>query len=250
MPRDNIGIVILTNKGGSPVTNIIANNVYDRLLGLNEIAWSQRIKDDVAKAKEAAEKQKAEKDPNRKLGTNPSHALKDYAGKFEHPAYGILALEQAGDQLKGNLHGLPLELSHYHYDVFEGSEGFGKLKVTFLTNQKGEIESVSVPLETGVKDIIFTRLPETRPMDITQLEKFAGEYLLSGASVKVGMRADKTLIASVPGQPDYELVPKKGTEFTLKGMAGFSIEFKMDTSGAVTEAVVTQPNGVFTAKRK
>jgi CubicO group peptidase (beta-lactamase class C family) len=251
MPRDNIGLVILTNKGGTPLPSVIAYNVYDRLLGMSEVAWSQRLKDEIAKGKEAAEKAKNEKDPNRKMGTQPSHAIKEYAGKFEHPAYGVVTIEQAGERLKGDIHGLPFTLAHYHYDVFEvPDEQFSKLKFNFLANVKGEIDRVSIPIETGVKEIVFTRMFDAGLLDAAMLEKFAGEYLLAGVSVKVGLRADKTLVASVPSQPDYELVPKKGTEFALKGMAGFSIEFKVDTSGAVTEAVITQPNGVFTAKRK
>lgn len=252
MPRDNIGIVILTNRGGTPLTTIVAYNAYDRLLGLSEVDWAKRIKDEQARAREVAEKARNEKDPNRKIGTQPSHALADYAGKFEHPAYGIVTIAIAGDKLRGDLHGLPFSLHHYHYDVFEvgPDEQFAKMKVTFSTNKKGEIDRVSIPFESGVKDIEFTRATESAPADVALLEKLTGDYDLQGVSIKVSLRADKTLVASVPGQPDVELMRSKGTEFNLKGMSGFSIEFKMNTSGAVTEAVVTQPNGVFTAKRK
>jgi len=45
-------------------------------------------------------------------------------------------------------------------------------------------------------------------------------------------------------------VPKRGTLFELKGLAGFSMEFKRDASGAVSEAALYQPNGTFVAKKK
>jgi len=35
-----------------------------------------------------------------------------------------------------------------------------------------------------------------------------------------------------------------------KGVTGFSIEFKLDASGKVTEAAFYQPNGTFAAKKK
>jgi len=38
--------------------------------------------------------------------------------------------------------------------------------------------------------------------------------------------------------------------FDIKGLPGFSVDFHMDASGKVTEAVFNQPNGVFHAKRK
>jgi hypothetical protein len=40
------------------------------------------------------------------------------------------------------------------------------------------------------------------------------------------------------------------TEFHVKGLSGFSIEFKSNESGAITEAILIQPNSVFTAKRR
>jgi len=51
-------------------------------------------------------------------------------------------------------------------------------------------------------------------------------------------------------QPEFELVPYKGNTFHLKGLSGYSIEFKPDETGKVTEAVVEQPFGVMTATRK
>ncbi len=54
MPRDNIGLVILTNRGGNPVTSIVAYNAYDRLLGLDHVDWNKRIKERQDKAKAEA----------------------------------------------------------------------------------------------------------------------------------------------------------------------------------------------------
>jgi hypothetical protein len=55
---------------------------------------------------------------------------------------------------------------------------------------------------------------------------------------------------TVPGQPQYELVPAKGLSFNVKGLPGFSVEFQKDASGKISEAVFNQPNGVFRAARK
>jgi hypothetical protein len=77
-----------------------------------------------------------------------------------------------------------------------------------------------------------------------------GEYVLGEMTVTVTLRGKNNLILTVPGQPQYELVPYKGTEFNLKNLTGYSVEFIVDKAGKVTEAKVTQPNGVFTAKKK
>jgi hypothetical protein len=55
---------------------------------------------------------------------------------------------------------------------------------------------------------------------------------------------------SQPGAPERELLPRRGTTFDLKGLEGFSIEFKRDASGKVTEAVFYTPDTVLIIKRK
>jgi hypothetical protein len=55
---------------------------------------------------------------------------------------------------------------------------------------------------------------------------------------------------TLPGEPQYELVPTKGLAFELKGLPHFSVEFTKDASGKISEAVFSQPDGVFHAKRR
>lgn len=250
MPRDKLGVVILTNKGGTPLPGILANNIYDRLLGMSEAPWNQRAKDDAARAKENAEKASKENDANRKNGTQPSHALADFAGRFMHPAYGVISIEQNGDALKVSYNGLTAPLRHYHFDVFEGaSDNFERQKFNFVMNSKGNIEEVRVALQSGVSDIAFTRMPEAK-IDRALLDKLVGQYEMASMVMTVGVRGDITLTANIPGQPEYELEPVRGTEFNFKGLKGFSVEFKLSGEGAAESAVITQPNGVFTAKRR
>ncbi len=252
MPRDNIGMVIFTNMGGTPLPGIVAYNAYDRLLGLDQIPWNKRIKDQRDKAKEEAEKAKKEKDKDRKLNTKPSHPLGDYAGDYEHPGYGVLAVKKEGDRLKGVFNSISFDMKHYHYDIFEMSnENFDMTeKASFFTDNKGNISSLSVQLEDSVEAIVFTKMPEKKMKERSFLEKFVGEYVLGEMTVTVTLRGKNNLILTVPGQPQYELVPYKGTEFNLKNLTGYSVEFVVNEAGKVTEAKVTQPNGVFTAKKK
>jgi len=252
MPRDKIGMVILTNLSGNPVPQILAYNAYERLLGLDQVPWNKRIKEEMDKAKAEAEKLKKEKDKDRKLNTKPSHALEDYVGEYEHPGYGIITVEKEGDGLKGKYNSFSGPLTHYHYDIFELKNELLNMsqKITFSTDLKGNIFSLSIQMEPAVKEIVFTRMAEKKMTEKSFLEKFVGQYALEQVVATISLKDEKTLILSVAGQPEYELIPYKGTEFNLKGLPGFSVEFKIDPSGAVTEAVFKQPNGVFTAKRK
>src|SRR5262245_5695092 len=162
LPKDQLGVVVLTNSG-SPASGLIASNVVDRLLGLSEVPWAQRAKEDAAKGREAQAKAKAEDEAKRKKDAPPTHALKDYAGQFQHPAYQTLAVTQEGERLKIDLHGLAGALKHYHYDIFQvadDSPALGGTKLTFLMNGAGEIDRVAISLEPNVKEIIFTRRKE------------------------------------------------------------------------------------------
>jgi Domain of unknown function (DUF3471) len=179
--------------------------------------------------------------------------LKDYAGNYENPGYGVIKIEQKGDAFELTLNKLgPYPLVHHHYDVFQVPEdadtpAAGEL-FQFLMDKKGDIHSISAALEPALQeDIVFTRAAEKISADI--LRPLAGEYVLNGMTVTVALAGD-TLRLTVPGQPQYELVPTRGLTFDIKGMAGFSVEFKKDDSGKVTEAVFHQPNGVFSATRK
>lgn len=254
LPRENAGLVILSNLNGTILPVIVSNNIVDRLLGLDQVDWDKRFKDEVAKGKAEDEKAAKEEDKDRKLNTQPSHPLADYVGDYENSAYGTASVVKDGDGLRLKTPLLEGPLSHYHYDVFEmkamllGTEQ--KSKVAFASDLKGNIASLSIQLEPSVKDIVFTRAADKGMMEKGFLEKFVGTYILSGAEVKIELKEGKGLVLTIPGQPEYELVPYRGTEFNLKGLQGFSAEFKRDAAGAVTELVFHQPNGTFTAKKK
>ncbi len=251
MPKDNIGMVILTNLSGTPLPSIIVYNVADRLLDLNQVDWNGRIKKEAEEAEKEVEQAKKDKDKDLKPNTKPSHRLENYAGDYEHPGYGVISVRKKDEQLTSEYNSIPFAVRHYHYDVFEfHDEMFDRsFKASFSTDLKGNISSLSVQLETAVEPSVFTKMPEKAMMEKSFLEKFVGEYKIGEVKSTVFLKGDKTLFIFVPGQPEYELVPYKGTEFNFKDLSGFSIEFIMDESGKVTEAKVTQPNGVFTAKK-
>lgn len=252
LPKDSIGVVVLTNMDGTSLTSVARNYAIDRMLGLSEINWNDRLYSERKKATETMKEQKDKKDPNRVEGTEPSHPLKSYTGKFEHPAYGALEIIFKEDKLTIDYHSLKFDLTHYHYDLFEASskEDDGpNLKVTFYTNAKGDIYKLSAPLQGGVKDIEFTRAVEKVEVEKSKLEKYSGEYEIMGTIAKISIRGGSTLILTIAGQPDYELIPTGENDFNIKGLDGFSVKFTED-AGKITEMIFNQPNGVFNAKRK
>ena len=251
LPKDSAGIVVLTNMNATPFTSVVRNYTIDRITGLSETDWNKKLLEQIKKAKDSQKENEGKPDPNRVEGTTPSHKLSDYAGKYTHPAYGEIEVTVKGDDLGINFHGINGVFTHYHYDIFTGSEkdDLGKMKITFHTSEKGEINKLTAPLQDGVKDIEFKRVVETVKTSKNDLLKYTGEYEISGAVIKIALRGETTLIMTVPGQPDYELVPIGNENFNIKNLDGYSTKFVIDGDKA-NELILNQPNGVFTAKRK
>jgi CubicO group peptidase (beta-lactamase class C family) len=256
LPGDKIGVVVLTNLNGNPVPEIVTMNVFDRLLGLDQVPWNQRMLASEAGGKNSEKEAKDKGYSTRKLGTHPSHDLKDYPGDYSNPGYGTVTIEPSGETFKLTFNKISKALEHYHYDVFQVPpdplEPFEKMKVQFLTDLDGDISSISMPLQPDVKDIIFTRMPDRQLTERSFIEAFAGDYEIAGSPVpiKISLRGENTLIATVPGQPDYKLNPKRGTTFQLADLPGITFEFKRDAQGKVTEAVLNQMGTVLVLKKK
>ncbi len=166
LPREKAGIVVLTNLNINPVPGIVSYNIVDRLLGLNEIDWDSRIKAGVARGKAAEEKAQAEAEKNRTLDTRPSHPLAEYAGTYEHPAFGDVSVAYEGDSLTLTTPMVKGRLSHRHYDVFDLTDSVMGVKVrgtvAFTTGLKGTIVSLFVSLQPPGEEIVFTRVAEEK----------------------------------------------------------------------------------------
>lgn len=250
MPDDNVGVVLLSNKNGTPLPIPLAFSIFDRLLGFEETDWNGRYKLVWSQLEGAQDETEALEDINRKKDTHPSHDLDDYVGDYKHPGYGQIQITKNAEALKVTFNGMSSNLKHWHFDVFRASEEpFDGLKFSFLNNLNGDLDKLAITLEQTVAAIEFDKEPPREMFERDFLEQFVGEYDLMGIAVTVEIKGGHALAVTVPGQPRYDLEPFMGTEFTLKGAEGASIRFVID-NGAVTEAVFIQPNGVFSAKRK
>ncbi|MFB6499438.1 serine hydrolase [Bacillus haynesii] len=255
MPYEKIGLVILTNMNGSFLPNVLAYNIFDRLLGLEEIDWSGRLKGEAEKIMKAALGVDRTADLTKIEGTTPSHALKDYTGVYEHPGYGEIGIELKDGILQALFNSFVMPLKHYHYNIFEMKMPLTEMAMlaSFGTDKHGHISRLSVPFEMaeGAGEIEFVRKPDQQLYDPEFLASLTGEYALEdGTDVVVSLRNNRTLWVSLPGQPDYELEPYRELTFQIKNLPGFSVRFEAGDSGQVTGLRFIQPNGEFPAVRK
>jgi hypothetical protein len=253
-PSDSIGIFVVSNQGG--IVAGIRNFIADRMLKLSYRNWSKQQLDAAKKAKEAAKAVQKNDSVGHVFNTHPSHDLKSYAGKYSNPGYGSIEIMMKDGGLVSKFNTIDIRLDHFHYDQFNAVildpslEGQDPIRFSFHTDDKGGISKLTVPFETGVKDIEFVR--ETIAIDIkrSDLEKYAGDYELApGTIAKFYIKGEKTLYAFIEGQPEYELVPVDKNKFDLKILKGYSVKFEENDKGEIISCSFVQPNGTFKAQK-
>ncbi len=164
MPNDEIGAVVLTNLGSTPLLQIAMGHLLDLMLDLDPV-WPELTVERWEKAREDEEKAKQaelKKEKERVTGTRTSHPLEDYAGAYEHPAYGVMTVELDGGALTVSRNGNERGLEHWHYDQFRIGVGdsyadMEGLIVTLYTNHEGEVDRLIVPIDSSLPDIEYTR---------------------------------------------------------------------------------------------
>lgn len=159
-PSDSIGIVVLSNQTISKVPGIVRNLISDRLLNLPYRDWNSESKNAEDRASRERDQAQEEKTMAAKHHP-PTHALTDFAGNYNHPAYGTMNIYVKNDSLFAGTVTRTLWLRHGNYDVFEVFEDDPKegidtarsygINLQFHLNVSGDIDGFDSQLEGGIK---------------------------------------------------------------------------------------------------
>ena len=254
-PSDSIGIIVLSNQDGSVVPSIIRNTISDRMLGAKYYDWNTDMKNARAKG----EKDSTEKATPQKINMPATHELKFYAGNYNNPGYGTAKIYLQNDSLFASTRNKIFWLRHDNFDVFDlfikdDHDGIDTtdepLKAQFQLNMNGEIESIAIPFEQELKPIEFKKQLNIKGISKEEIQKYVGDYEISGSTVKIFLKNNITLFALVPGQPEYELVPIDKDKFAIKVLSGYFIQFAVNENNKATGLIFMQPNGNFKAVKK
>ena len=249
LPQEKIGVVVFViGDHCASLYNTVTWNVYERLLGMSQTSWSERMLEIRLKGKKANAEARTKAGAEKVAGTKPSHPLADYAGTFDHPAYGALAIGTKDAELTFDFHNMKLPLAHFHYDRFDtpNDEQFGQWTVSFLTNPQGDVDKAVMSLDEA--EVTFTRRPET--VDPALKAKLAGAYETeTGAKFQVVLKDDGSLALVIAGRPAVALVPYKGLTFKVTEFADVTFEFVVE-DGTVKALKERTPGGEFSFTRK
>lgn len=254
IPSEGIGIVVLTNKDYTPMPYLLSTILIDKILGLEPVDWIHKYKSFTDYSADSASKEQTSKNSQRHENTEPSHPIHEYAGMYEHPAYGNIEVVANKTILEATLNGIKLPLNHWHYDVFEIGEGadivgLNGRKILFRENVYGDIHEIQIPLELKVSDALFTRKKDLRLFDRDYLDKFIGDYSYHGFGFLIKREEDK-LIVLAAGRAPLNLFPEKDNLFKVEAFDGYTVQFISNDSGMITAVQLIQPNkSIYTAYR-
>lgn len=165
IPQDQLGVIVFANLNETVLPMIAFFTIIDLILNLDPIEWDAQIKALVSKDDDEVAKKRQKTDEERVSDAPPSHPLDAYTGAYEHPGYGVMRIEltEDGEALRVQYNGLPSEVTHYHYDIFELYNELYEdnrwIKLRFQTGIDGSIESLVAQMELapGIDPIVFRR---------------------------------------------------------------------------------------------
>jgi len=223
VPRERIGVIALTNIAKLPLRDVLLYEGIDRALDLPDCNWNTKFHKmyDPVIVGEAKAKQTA---ADEKLGdAPPTHTLDAYLGTFAAKGYPDFAVRMKGEELQACTVGSLdwSELRHYHYNVFEWHiTNFDIwIKVRFFVNDNGEIDSVSIPIEPVIENLIFTRKQPGLTDDL--IAELVGIYdpPVDGIVFTITANGGK-IYAAQTGNPPEEIIPYKLND----DLAGFRMD--------------------------
>lgn len=252
VPQAKLGVVVLTNIMGMPLRDVLLYECFDRGLGLPAQDWNTKYHGvfdpmivGAAKGKQTAAAERLAEAP-------PSHSLESYVGEYETGGYPDFAVRSGAGGLQARTVG-SLDwstLRHYHYDVFEWHlTDFDEwIKVRFLTSDDGEIDSLSVPTEPAVENIVFTRKQPELSDELAAALIGSYQPPIDGFTLTVTAKDGKLYLASTGGAPREMKAHRLSEDVASFRLERLRLDFVRE-GGAVSRLVYKAPGLTLEAPR-
>jgi CubicO group peptidase (beta-lactamase class C family) len=252
LPKDGLGFVVLANKNGAALPELLIRHAADLILGLDPKDWIGLAAESKAKGEKVEEEAEKKKETRRITGTHPAHRFEDYTGDYNHPGYGDVHVFQKNGSLFFTYNEITTPLEHWHYETFNGKKAddptFMDMKLTFRTNVNGLVARLEAPFEPTLEEIVFKKKPNAKLFDPDYLKRFVGQYQLVDQTLTINLKGN-SLSLYIPGQMEYDLEPVLVDEFVIEQAKVISVRFKMDEKGQTMALELIQPGGIYEAER-
>lgn len=162
MPAHRIGVVVMTNRDPSPVRELIAYAVFDRLRSRAPLAWFDVFR---TRRQAALDREKAEEGARalaRRSDSPSDEPPEDLIGEYEHPGYGRISIVWAASALRWSwrgLAGIVVPRTRNSFQLKEDGEARypSGIAISFEKNAGGRVDALRSPLEPAVAEIVFQR---------------------------------------------------------------------------------------------
>ncbi len=144
VPREKLGLAVLSNLGGTSMPEVLVNNLLDLLLGLPVKDWNGLVMEQVEKARAEGKTREKEREEKRHQETNPSRELVAYTGSYEEPAYGTASVSLENGSLQLQWSSFHSRLEHFHFDTFAAKDEnpLENQQITFALGADGEVATM------------------------------------------------------------------------------------------------------------
>ncbi|MHA1943277.1 MAG: serine hydrolase [Candidatus Thorarchaeota archaeon] len=251
LPDENTGVMAIVNQSYSYLHIAAMYHLVDKILRLDPVDWNTAFKPLEDSQTKAIKESGEQSQDLRKTDTQPTHDHQEYVGIYHHPGYGKFDFYLENGELKTKYGTINYPLTHYHYDTFqfEVTRFDFKELLTFQTDSNGDIVGFTIKVEETLPPILFKRLPDAHLRDKKFLKTLIGKYDVAGRILEIAFKRDDTIMAVSAGQPAIELEGVRGMRFKTKDSGHFSITFKKDESGKISEFLYSEMAFVIPAKR-
>lgn len=159
IPELDAGFFICSNLNANLVPGILQFCLYDHLLGLEPIDWRQRFGDMRAMMNGRFAQYLQTFQPT---GKEPDCPLSDYAGVYEHPAYGRVSMRLKEGDLVFEARKLEVKLRHLGHNAFllQREDKFLAVPLQFVLDVRGSVTGVDIDFEPAVGMIRYNRIAE------------------------------------------------------------------------------------------
>lgn len=158
LPFENVGVVILANMNGTPLTGIIEQTIYDRVLELDETEWNYRVRNRHERMMQYYEKMAEQAEDNTEPSDKSPFSPDEMVGKYENPGYGCFEIIKTGDSLsvKTSIYNFPL--IHHNENKYKMiNEISGEQFILDFISEDGRIKHFESKFEPRCRPILFKK---------------------------------------------------------------------------------------------
>jgi CubicO group peptidase (beta-lactamase class C family) len=251
LPDENTGVMAIVNQSYSNLPIATLYHLVDEILELDPVDWNTLLKPLEDHQTKTIKESGEQSQDLQKSDTQPTHDIQEYVGRYHHPGYGKFEFYLENGELKTKYGTINYPLKHYHYDTFqfEATRFDFKELLTFQTDSNGDIVGFTIKVDETLPPIPFKRLPDAHLRNKKFLKTLIGKYEVAGMILEIVLKGDDAIIAVPSGQPAIELEGVQGMRFKTKDSGLFSITFKKDESGKISEFLYSAKGEVIPAKR-